>query len=149
MSAFKLNADQSARRDTRTSGRYGSKRALGKKLTSDRKKKLIVKLSLILILVVVFLLIICLPKKDLSIVGTWQYNEYTQYEFYEDGKGCLNVDDVRYEYVYKATGRTLKVDFTQNIVRDCEYSYSISGSTLTLIGGEGTDGGTYTLTKLS
>ena len=53
------------------------------------------------------------------------------------------------EYEYKINNGTLKLDFVEDVVRDCDYSYSIEGKKLTLTGGEGTDGGTYELNKVS
>ena len=61
----------------------------------------------------------------------------------------LCADDVHYEYEYKINNGTLKLDFVEDVVRDCDYSYSIDGKKLTLTGGEGTDGGTYELDKVS
>lgn len=79
--------------------------------------------------------------------GRWVYDSYTQYVFEKDGNGCLEVDDVHYEYTYKINGNTLTLDFVENIVRDCKYTFSVEDSQLTLIGGENTDGGTYQLTR--
>ena len=50
---------------------------------------------------------------------------------------------------YKINNGTLKLDFVEDVARDCDYSYSIDGKKLTLTGGEGTDGGTYELNKVS
>jgi len=35
------------------------------------------------------------------LVGTWVYDEYTQYVFEKNGSGRLDVDDVRYEYTLR------------------------------------------------
>ena len=86
-------------------------------------------------------------KPDTKITGLWQYDEYTKYEFNEDGTGCLCADDVHYEYTYKLSGDKVSIDFEKDIVRDCDYTYFIEENTLTLIGGDGTDGGTYKLEK--
>ena len=85
--------------------------------------------------------------KESPLVGTWVYDQYTRYVFENDGSGCLLADDVRYDYTYKTAGDRLTMDFTENVVRDCEYSFLIDGDELTLIGGENTDGGTYKLKK--
>ena len=37
--------------------------------------------------------------------------------------------------------------FTEDIVRDCNYTFSVNGTALTLIGGTGIDGGSYKLNK--
>ena len=87
-------------------------------------------------------------KPSNELVGVWQYNEYTKYEFSEDGTGCLCADDVHYEYTYKLSGKKVTIDFEKDIVRDCDYTYSVENNELTLVGGKGTDGGTYKLKKI-
>ena len=101
-----------------------------------------------LIVAVITVIVITLANKpDTKIIGLWQYDEYTKYEFNEDGTGCLCADDVHYEYTYKLSGDKVIIDFGNDVVRDCDYTYSVEEDTLTLIGGDGTDGGTYKLEK--
>lgn len=90
----------------------------------------------------------CGGETDKGIVGTWKYNEHIEYEFTDDGKGCLCQDDAHYHYTYKTDGDQLSMDFEANIVKDCVYTYTIVDNQLTLIGGEGTDGGTYKLNRV-
>ena len=112
-------------------------------------KKLLILAGAAIVIVIVILLVLLIggPKKD-ELVGIWKYDQYTEYEFSEDGKGCLCLDDVHYEYKYKISGDNLKLDFTEDVVRDCEYKFGVDGDTLVLTGGEGTDGGTYQLKKI-
>ena len=49
-------------------------------------------------------------------------NEYTKYEFNKDGTGCLFAEDVHYEYT---SGDKVIIDFEKDIVRDCDYTYSV------------------------
>lgn len=56
-------------------------------------------------------------------------------------------DDVTYSYAYTVKGKKLILDFTEDIVRDCDYTFSVNETALTLIGGTGTDGGSYKLNK--
>ena len=86
---------------------------------------------------------------DEDLLGTWQYNQHTKYVFSADGSGFLCADDVEFTYQYITKGNTLKLDFTEDVVQDCEYIYSIQAGTLTLSGGEGTDHGVYQLTKVN
>lgn len=114
----------------------------------QKRKRRILLLTLLLIVAVITVIVIALVNKpDIKIIGVWQYNEYTKYEFAEDGTGCLCADDAHYEYTYKLSGDKVIIDFEKDIVRDCEYSYSVKDNTLTLIGGDGTDGGTYELKR--
>ena len=93
---------------------------------------------------------ISLPEiyKDNEIIGTWRYDEYNQYTFNSDGTGFLMADDIRYDYSFSIDDGTLALNFQQDVVKDCEYEYDITDSGLTLIGGKGTDGGSYSLSKI-
>lgn len=79
--------------------------------------------------------------------GTWKYDEYTQYELDGNGNGCMCLEDLHYEYTYSVKDNELKLDFKDDSVHDCTYTFSMENSTLTLSGGEGTVGGTYELHK--
>ena len=81
------------------------------------------------------------------LVGTWRYDPYTAYEFRMGGSGCLYVANARYVYTYKITDDILALDFEEESIHDCAYTFRVDGNKLTLIGGYGTDKGTYTLIK--
>lgn len=112
-------------------------------------KKIVIAALLIFIAAIITILIVLQNDKTAEkLIGIWRYDEYTQYFFEKDGTGKLLVDDVAYEYTYTIKGEKLIIDFIENIVRDCEYTYAINDNgTLTLIGGLGTDGGCYDLNK--
>lgn len=142
-----------ARGDSSRNGRYAGR--YSKQAPAKRKKQKIkplfiavIALAVILIGLVIFLLV-GPGKQNNALIGSWKYDQYTEYEFYDNGKGCLCVDDVHYEYEYKINGDKLKLDFTEDIVRDCEYTFTVENNNLTLVGGEGTDQGTYKLNKVS
>lgn len=118
-----------------------------KKRKRKSRRNIAVITVLVLIIFIAGILAFVLLKKDNPLVGTWVYDSYTQYVFEKDGSGCLKVDDVTYDYSYKITANKLTLDFSEDVVRDCEYSFSVDENELTLIGGENTDGGTYTLKK--
>ena len=111
------------------------------------KASITVVISIAIVTVALIAGIVALSHKRQSLVGTWVYDEYTQYVFEKDGNGCLEVDDTHYEYTYRISKNTLILDFSEDIVRDCAYRFSIHKNELTLIGGENTDGGTYQRTK--
>ena len=121
-----------------------------RKPTKRRKRhiKLIVCLSVVLLVIVaVCIFIFSGPKVNSELIGKWRYNEFTAYEFYDNGKGCLCLDDVHYEYTFKTSSNKLTLDFSQDVVRDCEYTFDVYANELTIVGGEGTDKGTYKLQK--
>ena len=130
---------------------YGRHTDYIKSVHKKRKRKSRINIAIITVLVLIVLiaglLAFVLFKKCNPLVGTWVYDSYTQYVFEKDGSGCLQVDDISYDYTYKTTGDKLTLDFSEDVVRDCEYIFSIDGNELTLIGGENTDGGTYKLKK--
>ena len=102
---------------------------------------------IITVAVAVILIIAQFRKKSNELVGTWRYDEHTQYVFEKDGTGKLLADDVTYSYAYTVKGKKLILDFTEDIVRDCDYTFSVNETALTLIGGTETDGGSYKLNK--
>lgn len=112
------------------------------------KKSIICVLVITIIVALVLLfLILNFSKSKNKLVGTWVYDEYTQYVFEESGNGKLLADDISYEYTYKIEGRKVIIDFTKDVIRDCDYIFSVDGTELTLTGGTGTDGETYSLNK--
>ena len=114
----------------------------------NKGKKIALAIILVVVLMIVILVIFRIDKNPNRLIGTWVYDNHTKYVFENDGRGKLVTDDIIYEYTYKHNGEKLIIDFTEDIVRDCDYTFSIDGSaTLTLIGGDGTDGGTYILNK--
>lgn len=118
-----------------------------KKRRNTIKKALLSAVIIITVTVAVILIIAQFGKKSNELVGTWRYDEHTQYVFEKDGTGKLLADDVTYSYAYTVKGKKLILDFTEDIVRDCDYTFSVNGTALTLIGGTGTDGGSYKLNK--
>lgn len=85
--------------------------------------------------------------KLMQFQGTWKYDEYTQYEFDGNGNGCMCPEDLHYEYTYTVKDDMLKLDFKDDSVHDCTYTFQITDNTLTMVGGEGTVGGSYELHK--
>ena len=103
-------------------------------------------ITVIVVLVLLFL-ILHFSKSSNKLVGTWVYDEYSQYVFDESGQGELLVENISYEYTYKIENENVIIDFAEDVIRDCDYTFSVDGTELTLKGGTGTDGGTYRLNK--
>ena len=118
-----------------------------KKRRNTIKKALLSAVIIITVTVAVILFFAQFGKKSNKLIGTWRYDEHTQYVFEKDGTGKLLADDVTYSYAYTVKGKKLILDFTEDIVHDCDYTFSVNGTALTLIGGTGTDGGSYKLNK--
>lgn len=101
------------------------------------------------VVTVIFIIIFALmTKSNLEIVkGTWVYDQYTKYEFDGNGNGYMCLENLHYKYTYGISDDELTLDFENDAVHDCIYTFEINDNTLTIIGGEGTVGGTYELTK--
>ena len=113
----------------------------------NRKAIMFMAFIAITVAFVSLFLILHFSNSNNKLVGTWVYDEYTQYVFEESGHGKLLADDISYEYTYKIKGEKVIIDFTEDVIRDCDYTFSVDGTELTLKGGTGTDGGTYMLNK--
>ena len=56
--------------------------------------------------------------------------------------------DKAYEFTYKIKKDQISINYENESVLDGTYTFSVDKDKLTLIGGEGTVGGTYTLTRV-
>lgn len=134
-----------------TNRAYGSKHTSAKKRRRKRsnigKKTALIITITVIAAAVIILIGMQIAKKPNVLVGTWVYDEHTQYIFEKDGTGKLLADDVAYDYIYSVEGDRLTIDFTKDIVRDCEYTFTIDNGILSLVGGSGTDGGSYKLNR--
>lgn len=142
-------------RTTTRPGRYLSPNRMSAKKRKARQRKIAVVSVLALAVLVLIIVLICKScagenynNADLS--GVWHYDQYTEYEFDDEGKGCMCLDGTNhFEFTYKAEDGTLYLDFALDYVTDCQYTYTVDGDKLTLIGGKGTAevGKVYELTR--
>jgi len=115
-----------------------------------RQKRIIclIILGFIILVAVLMGIMSIISRLDLNAVeGAWIYDAYTSYEFDGKGNGCMRLEELSYEYTYTVKDNKLTINFKDDSVRDCTYAFSIKDDTLTIIGGEGTVGGTYKLHK--
>ena len=101
----------------------------------------------VLILIIVLIVKGCSGGTDV-LEGKWDLDGTTAYEFSGDGNGALLLPNVTYEFSYDIKKDQISLDYENESVRDGTYTFSIDKDKLTLIGGEGTVGGTYTLTRV-
>ena len=101
----------------------------------------------ILILIIVLIVKGCSGSSD-ALAGKWDVDGTTFYEFAGDGKGALILPSKTYDFTYKIDNDQLHIDYVSESVHDGSYTFKIDGNKLTLVGGEGTIGGTYELTKV-
>ena len=84
-----------------------------------------------------------------ALAGTWEFDGTTTYSFDGSGSGAMELPSISYDFTYTIDGNKLMIDYVNESVRDSEYEFTVDGNTLTLIGGEGTVGGTYELKRSS
>ena len=101
----------------------------------------------VLILIIVLIVKGCSGGTDV-LKGKWDLDGTTAYEFSGDGNGALLLPNVTYEFTYEIKKDQISIDYENESVRDGTYTFAVEDNTLTLIGGEGTVGGTYTLTRV-
>lgn len=151
-----MNNKNNAAKNRQYSGRY---------LSSDRRKArkrrmhqhgIVIISAIVLALLILIVVLICkgCSNDDMNteLVGVWKYDQYTEYAFKDANHGCMCLDDnTHYEFTYSIKDNILHIDFALDYVTDCQYTYSLEGDKLTLIGGEGTAevGKVYSLTKIS
>ncbi len=131
-------------RTTARPGRYLSSKRMSAKKRKARRRKIAVASVFALVVSVLIIVLICKGCADKNhdnadLSGVWHYDQYTEYEFDGEGKGCMCLDGSNhFEFTYKAEDGTLYLDFALDYVTDCQYTYTVDGDKLTLIGGEGT-----------
>ena len=83
-----------------------------------------------------------------ALAGKWDFDGTTAYEFDSKGSGAMLLTLADYDFTYEIKDNQLYIDFVNESAHDATYEFSVKGDTLILIGGEGTIGGTYELTKV-
>lgn len=127
--------------------RKRARAAMLRKRKRRRRIIIICSLSLLIILMIILIIKSIQQKNTKSLAGSWRYDEFTVYEFDSDGNGCMYLEELSYDCTYTVKKDTLSLDFKDESVHDCTYTFSINSNTLTLVGGEGTVGGSYTLKR--
>ena len=134
---------------------YSSLKRGNKKNRRNYYLKLVL-LSVLALALLFFLIVLlckgCRDNKNINadIVGVWYYDQYTEYQFDGKGNGCMCLDsDTHFEFRYKVKENILYFDFVLDYVTDCQYTYTVCGNKLTLVGDIGTAeiGKVYELTK--
>ena len=104
--------------------------------------------AVLIVVVVVIVLIVkgCFGRTD-ALAGTWDFDGTTTYVFDGNGTGVMALPSISYDFTYTIDGNTLVIDYSNESVHDSTYEFTVDGDILTMVGGEGTVGGTYKLTR--
>ncbi|WP_312032808.1 DUF5640 domain-containing protein [Butyribacter intestini] len=88
------------------------------------------------------------PTDTERIARTSNQTEYKRQAQSSKGSGAMLLTLADYDFTYEIKDNQLYIDFVNESAHDATYEFSVKGDTLILIGGEGTIGGTYELTKV-
>lgn len=104
--------------------------------------------AVLIVIVVVIVLIVkgCFGRTD-ALAGTWDFDGTTTYVFDGNGTGVMALPSISYDFTYTIDGNKLVIDYSNESVHDSTYEFTVDGDILTMVGGEGTVGGTYKLTR--
>lgn len=150
-----MNNKDNAMNNRQYSGRYLSSDRRKARKRRARQRGIIIISAIVLALLILVIVLICkgCSNNDVNteLVGVWKYDQYTEYEFRDANSGCMCLDDnTHYEFTYSIKDNVLHIDFALDYVTDCQYTYTLEGDKLTLVGGEGTAevGKVYELAKV-
>ncbi|MBR3963788.1 MAG: hypothetical protein IKJ80_00080 [Clostridia bacterium] len=150
-----MNNKDNTTKNRQYSGRYLSSDRRKTRKRRARQRSIVIVSAIVLALLILVIVLISKScsnsKKNTKLLGVWQYDQYTEYEFKDSNNGCMCLDNnTHYEFTYSIKENVLYIDFTLDYVTDCQYTYTLEGDKLTLVGGEGTAevGKAYELTKI-
>lgn len=125
---------------------------LSRGMRRERNRKILRLVLVVFLLVMVIaaaaLLVFGVCSQSSSpLKGTWAYGEGAVLRFGGMGRGAIILEGSESPFTYKAEGDTLRLCFENAYIGDAVYTFAVEEERLTLIGGEGTAGGRFTLTK--
>lgn len=130
--------DNNQRREARRRETYNRRKK------QKRRKKRVVLIVIAFVIVLIFTSVLLITGRKDKLCGAWTFADST-YAFDGKGRGSMDITAAKYSYTYKIKKDRLIIDFKEENIHDCTYGFSIDGNTLTLVGLEGTVGGTYEL----
>ena len=68
-----------------------------------------------------------------NIIGLWDIDGVTKYQFKKDGKGIMILPNESYSFIYKVKENEITIDFDDMIAKDATYEYHIAGNTMKFI----------------
>lgn len=90
---------------------------------------------LAILIAIVFCIRSCGSKP--AIVGRWDLDGTTVYEFREDGKGALILMNAEYEFHYEIEENNVHIDFVDEGGLDADYTFELEDNLLFWTGGHG------------
>jgi len=114
-------------------------------------RRLRVPLILVALLLLTLLVAGILHRQENSkIEGCWRYEQQNaEFRFDGRGKGSFRQPDLELTFSYRVRGNSLQIDYDRPDAATGSYTYYLNGTRLRLIAGEGTNGGTFYLTRVA
>lgn len=125
------------------------KRRISKKCRQRRLLGISAAVLAIILLVVLFIVIAKSCSSGDLLIGTWDLDGITAYQFDGNGNGSLNLPDNSYSFTYKIKDNSLSIDFESEAARDVSYTFTVREEKLLLVSVEKGKEITYELTKKS
>ena len=122
------------------------KKARKRRLRRRRIRNGIAAAMVLILIVLCIILFFKSCSTQNRIVGTWDYDTNTVYQFDKDGKGALLLPNENYAFTYSIQENRLFIDFENENLTDHRYTFTVSGSKLTLTAEEPTNA-VYVLKK--
>lgn len=124
-----------------------NKRSVRKKKEKRQRRKRRLQIGAVLVSIAI-LAVFLVPKEGSTLNGTWAYGETATIQFSGKNSGAITLSDTVYPFTYTVSEHALQLYFDNVYIIDATYTFTVATDTLTLSGGAGTAGGTYTLTKI-
>lgn len=122
-----------------TAGRAGGKSKPSQRRFNQAHIFMICLVVLTIVSIAIAIELIHRPKGSNNLTGRWSLDDVTIYNFDGNGHGEMVLPLNTYEFSYIVEADKIKIDFVSENAEDREYSYSISGDTLTLTDTDGNE----------
>lgn len=145
------SSTHSGRRTGATKGRYLKEQPRSYRRRNRRRRKLnprvvaLVAVMLVLLIGIIFGVRSCSKP---SIVGRWDLDGTTVYEFEKGGKGALVLMTMEYEFTYTIEDDLVRINFVDEAALDANYTFEVQKNILFLTGGPGDAKSEYILNRV-
>ena len=125
------------------SGRSAEK---AKRLRKQKHRHRFLGYGFLAVLLILLVAIVVVLTGD-PLIGRWNMDEVTSYEFFRNGKGTMILPAAQYVFTYSIDGDMLNIDFEYEGAKDAQYIFTVDGDVLTLDGGNSNTQGIYEMTR--
>lgn len=116
------------------------------RLRKQKRSRRLAGIGLLAALLILAVVMVIVLTGD-PLMGRWNMDAVTSYEFSRNGKGTLILPSAQYDFTYTIDDNVLNIDFDYDGAKDAQYTFTVDGDVLTLDGGNSTTQGIYELTR--